>query len=171
MLMSVSSMKTHTLNTAATPARVQFGSVNREKGAADIQRLFGNRPKTFQYSEELLADRELDAVMIATGDHQHARILAEVVRAGKEIPKHKAKGEIIVHCLEGRVAFTALGKTQVLEAGKLCEASLCYTGNLSDPGEKKYTLDYYLKLAREWTEARVAIISKRRKRKARLRHR
>jgi nucleotide-binding universal stress UspA family protein/quercetin dioxygenase-like cupin family protein len=42
-----------------------------------------------------------------------------VVRAGKEIPQHKAKGEIIVHCLEGRVAFTALGKTQVLEAGKL----------------------------------------------------
>ncbi|MGH8138903.1 MAG: pyruvate carboxylase [Steroidobacteraceae bacterium] len=37
----------------------------------------------------------------------------------------------------------------VLEAGKLCEASICYTGNLSDPREKKYTLDYYLKLARE----------------------
>ena len=37
-----------------------------------------------QYSEELLADPQLDAVMIATGDHQHARILAEVVRAGKD---------------------------------------------------------------------------------------
>ena len=32
----------------------------------------------------------------------------------------------------------------VLEAGKLCEAAICYTGNLSDPHEKKYTLDYYL---------------------------
>ncbi len=42
-----------------------------------------------------------------------------VVRAGQEIPQHKAKGELIVHCLEGRVAFTALGKTQMLEAGKL----------------------------------------------------
>ena len=42
-----------------------------------------------------------------------------IVRAGQEIPQHKAKGELIVHCLEGRVAFTALGKTQVLEAGKL----------------------------------------------------
>jgi len=28
---------------------------------------------------------------------------------------------MIVHCLEGRVAFTALGKTQVLEAGKLLD--------------------------------------------------
>ena len=36
-------------------------------------------------------------------------------------PQHKDKGELIVHCLEGRVAFTALGKTQVLEAGKLVD--------------------------------------------------
>src|SRR5260370_986003 len=59
-------------------------TVNRERAAADAHKLFGARPKTFKYSEELLADRELDAVMIGTGDHQHARILAEVVRAGKD---------------------------------------------------------------------------------------
>jgi quercetin dioxygenase-like cupin family protein len=46
-------------------------------------------------------------------------IIRLVVPAGKEIPEHKAKGEIVVHCLEGRVAFTAFGKTQTLEAGKL----------------------------------------------------
>ena len=42
-----------------------------------------------------------------------------VVPAGKEIAEHKAKGEIVVHCLEGKVAFTAFGKTQTLEAVKL----------------------------------------------------
>ncbi len=42
-----------------------------------------------------------------------------IVRAGQEIPQHKAKGELIVHCLEGRVACTALGTTRVLEAGEL----------------------------------------------------
>lgn len=42
-----------------------------------------------------------------------------VVPAGKEIEEHRAKGEIVVHCLEGRVAFTAFGKTQNLEGGKL----------------------------------------------------
>jgi len=61
-----------------------LGSVNREKAADDAERLFGRRPKTFKYSEEMLADRQLDAVMIGTGDHQHARLLAEVVRAGKD---------------------------------------------------------------------------------------
>ena len=59
-------------------------SVNRERAADNALKLFGSRPKTFKYSEELLADPQLDAVMIATGDHQHARILAEVVRAGKD---------------------------------------------------------------------------------------
>ena len=46
-------------------------------------------------------------------------VIRLVVPAGKEIAEHKAKGEIVVHCLEGRVAFTAFGKTQTLEAEKL----------------------------------------------------
>src|SRR5690242_6542965 len=42
-----------------------------------------------------------------------------VVPAGREIAEHQAKGEIVVHCLEGKVAYTAFGKTHALEAGKL----------------------------------------------------
>jgi pyruvate carboxylase len=52
-----------------------------------------------------------------------------------------------------RVAIDA-----VLQAGKLCEAAICYTGNLSDPHERKYTLDYYLKLARELKAAGTHIL-------------
>jgi len=46
-------------------------------------------------------------------------VIRLIVPAGKEISEHKAKGEIILHCLEGRVAFTALGKTRTIEPGKL----------------------------------------------------
>jgi nucleotide-binding universal stress UspA family protein/quercetin dioxygenase-like cupin family protein len=42
-----------------------------------------------------------------------------IVRAGQEIPRHENQGDITVQCLEGRVAFIALGKTQTLEAGIL----------------------------------------------------
>jgi quercetin dioxygenase-like cupin family protein len=42
-----------------------------------------------------------------------------ILPAGKEIPSHKAPGEITVQCLEGRVAFTADGKTQELAPGQL----------------------------------------------------
>ena len=46
----------------------------------------------------------------------------------------------------------------VLEAGKLCEAAICYTGNLSDPHERKYTLDYYLQLARQLKAAGTHVL-------------
>ena len=50
---------------------------------------------------------------------EQVEVIRLVVSAGKEIKEHKAKGEIVVQCLEGKVAFTAFGKTQNLEAGKL----------------------------------------------------
>jgi predicted dehydrogenase len=58
--------------------------LNREKAAANCKKLFGTDVKQFTYSEEMLKLAELDAVMIATGDFQHAKILAEVVTAGKD---------------------------------------------------------------------------------------
>jgi quercetin dioxygenase-like cupin family protein len=42
-----------------------------------------------------------------------------VLPKGREIPTHRAPGEITVHCLEGRVAFTAGGTTRTLEAGQM----------------------------------------------------
>lgn len=53
-----------------------------------------------------------------------------------------------------RVAMDA-----VLETGKLCEAAICYSGDLSDPDETKYTLDYYVGLARELEAAGAHILS------------
>jgi quercetin dioxygenase-like cupin family protein len=50
---------------------------------------------------------------------EQVEVIRLLVPAGKDIAEHKAKGEIVVQCLEGRVAFTAFGKTQNLEAGKL----------------------------------------------------
>ena len=52
-----------------------------------------------------------------------------------------------------RVAIDA-----VLETGKLCEAAVCYTGNLASPHERKYTLDYYLQLARELKAAGTHVL-------------
>ncbi len=46
-------------------------------------------------------------------------VLRLVLPAGKSIAEHKAPGQITVHCLEGRVRFTAMDKTQELTAGTL----------------------------------------------------
>ncbi|GAA1581333.1 pyruvate carboxylase [Actinomadura kijaniata] len=46
----------------------------------------------------------------------------------------------------------------VLQTHALVEGTLCYTGDLSDPAERLYTLDYYLRLAEELVEAGVHIL-------------
>jgi quercetin dioxygenase-like cupin family protein len=55
-------------------------------------------------------------VLVKTEDLEIIRL---VVLAGKEIATHKARGEVTVQCLEGRVAILVGGKTQELVAGQL----------------------------------------------------
>ena len=46
----------------------------------------------------------------------------------------------------------------VQDAGKVAEGVVCYTGDLSDPGEDLYTLDYYMKKAEQLVEAGVHVL-------------
>src|SRR6187399_403270 len=52
-----------------------------------------------------------------------------------------------------RVAIDA-----VRESGALCEAAICYTGNLNDPRQTKYDLKYYLSMARELKSAGAHVL-------------
>jgi len=52
-----------------------------------------------------------------------------------------------------RVAMDA-----VLESGKLCEAAICYTGDLADPNESKYTLRYYVAMAKALEKAGAHVL-------------
>jgi len=53
-----------------------------------------------------------------------------------------------------RVAMEA-----VVEEGKLCEAAMCYTGDILDPNRAKYDLKYYVGLARDLEAAGAHIIA------------
>jgi len=52
-----------------------------------------------------------------------------------------------------RVAIDA-----VRDCGALCEAAICYSGNLASPRERKYTLGYYVDLARALAAAGTHIL-------------
>jgi pyruvate carboxylase len=48
----------------------------------------------------------------------------------------------------------------VRETGSaIAEVAMCYTGDLSDPGEQLYTLDYYLKLAEQIVDAGAHVLA------------
>lgn len=46
-------------------------------------------------------------------------IVQFIVPGRGSIPKYEAQGEVILHCLEGRVSIFALGKAHDLKAGQL----------------------------------------------------
>src|SRR3989454_5733259 len=66
--------------------------VNREKAAAAAEKTYGRAPRSFQYMEDLLARKDVDAVVISTGDFQHAPILKMVADAGKDAYCEKPMG-------------------------------------------------------------------------------
>jgi len=59
-----------------------------------------------------------------------------------------------LNCVDSmRVAMDA-----VIESGALCEAAICYTGDLYDASRPKYHLKYYLTMARELEKAGAQIL-------------
>ncbi len=58
--------------------------VNREAAAARAEAAYGRAPRAFQYMEDLLALKDVDAVLVSTADFQHATHLRAVVEAGKD---------------------------------------------------------------------------------------
>lgn len=49
----------------------------------------------------------------------HLQVFRYALPAGKVVDTHTAAGVMVVHCLEGTVDFTALGKTQAMTPGTM----------------------------------------------------
>jgi predicted dehydrogenase len=59
-------------------------SRRRDEGAAHIEKLTGRRPALCRNNDELYARNDVDAVIVATADFQHALHGVEAVRAGRD---------------------------------------------------------------------------------------
>ena len=59
-------------------------SLRREQGAANLEKLTGKRPVLCRNNDELYDRKDVDAVIIATADFQHALHGVEAVRAGRD---------------------------------------------------------------------------------------
>jgi predicted dehydrogenase len=60
-------------------------SRNLQRGVERVKQLSGKEPRPFRRVDELLAWDGLDAVIIATPDHAHARHLMQCLQAGKHV--------------------------------------------------------------------------------------
>lgn len=98
-----------------TVAVCDIWSLAREQRAAQVKKLFGTEPQAFKYSEEMLARNDIDGVMIATGDFQHARLCTEVVKAGKDCYVEKPFANVLSEAKEARQ--TVKESKQVVQMG------------------------------------------------------
>jgi len=85
-------------------------SVNREKSAAQAAQDYGRAPRSFQYMDDLLALKDVDGVLIATGDFQHAPLLKLAVEAGKDAYCEKPMANDLESAKATRDAVAASGR-------------------------------------------------------------
>ena len=85
-----------------TIAVCDLWSLARERRGAQVKKAFNLEPKSYKYSEEMLANPDIDGVMIATGDFQHAKLCTEVVRAGKDCYVEKPFANVLSEAIEAR---------------------------------------------------------------------
>lgn len=89
--------------------------VNREQRAAEIQKAFGAAPMQTTRYQEVLAMKDVDAVLIATPDMTHPRILADAVAAGKDVYVEKP---FAVNFEDGKMAWQAVKRSRrVVQVG------------------------------------------------------
>jgi predicted dehydrogenase len=98
-----------------TVAVCDIWSLAREQRAAQVKAAFNLDPQSYKYSEEMLANKDIDGVMIATGDFQHAKLCAEVVRAGKDCYVEKPFANVLSEAKEAR--DTVKASKQMVQVG------------------------------------------------------
>ncbi len=58
---------------------------NLEKAISTASQIAGNHPKPYRNYKELLADKDVQAVLIATPEHWHAQMVLDALAAGKDV--------------------------------------------------------------------------------------
>jgi predicted dehydrogenase len=106
----------HTKDLNAEMAAVcELWSKRRDEAAGRVKELGGQEPARHQRYADLLAMKDLNGVIIATPDHQHARQLMQALRAGKDVYCEKPMANTVA---EARAAYRAAkASKQIVQLG------------------------------------------------------
>jgi predicted dehydrogenase len=77
---------------------------NREKAVATNTGYYGRAPRAASHLEDVLAMKDVDAVLISTPDHSHSAILKMVTEAGKDAYCEKPMGNVLPEAKAARDA-------------------------------------------------------------------
>jgi predicted dehydrogenase len=82
-------------------------TVNRERAVEANTKLYGRAPRALAHLEDLLALRDVDAVLISTPEHSHSPILKMAAEAGKDAYVEKPMGNVLDELKAARAAVRA----------------------------------------------------------------
>jgi predicted dehydrogenase len=85
-------------------------NLRREEGVAYIQKLSGNTVAAVRNNDELYARKDVDAVLVATADFQHAQHGVEAVNAGRDAYVEKPTAHTMTDARQFLAAVKKTGK-------------------------------------------------------------
>ena len=136
-------------------------TVYREKAVAENARYYGRAPRSFKYMEDLLALKDVDAVLIATPEHSHSPVLKVVAEAGKDAYVEKPMGNVLEEVKGARDAVLArklvvqVGTQHRSEPYQLATRDYIRTGALGDVSKVEIVWNYH---GPRWRGDRTEII-------------
>jgi predicted dehydrogenase len=89
--------------------------LNREKAVEVNAKYYGRAPRSYQYLEDVLALKDVDAVIISTPEHSHSPILKMAVEAGKDAYVEKPMGNVLAEAKAARDA--AMKSNRIVQVG------------------------------------------------------
>jgi predicted dehydrogenase len=109
------------MSTFQKDAAVRVGAIcdvyepNLERGISTAAKAQGNAPKTYRNYKQLLEDKDIQAVLIATPEHWHAQMVLDALAAGKDVYVEKP----LCHTPEEGVALVEAERKskQVIQVG------------------------------------------------------
>jgi len=123
--------------------------LNREKAVATNAKYYGRPPRSFQYFEDILALKDIDAVIISTPEHSHSTILKMAVEAGKDAYVEKPMGNVLAEAKAARDAvlhsdrIVQVGTQHRSETYPRAAHDLVQTGVLGDVSKVEIVWNYH----------------------------
>jgi predicted dehydrogenase len=123
--------------------------LKREAAVAVNTKFYGRAPRSYQYLEDALALKDVDAVIISTPEHSHSPILKMTVEAGKDAYVEKPMGNVLAEAKAAR--DTTLKSDRIVQVGTQHRSEpypkaahdLVQTGALGDVSKVEVVWNYH----------------------------
>jgi predicted dehydrogenase len=123
--------------------------VNRERAAARAEKVYGRAPRSVQHAEQLLALKDVDAVLISAPEHAHSPLLKLTAEAGKDAYVEKPMGNVLEEAKAARDAvlerklIVQVGTQHRSEIFPRVAHDLVQTGALGDVSKIEIEWNYH----------------------------